>query len=179
MILYKLHTFSLKNVQNLWGLGWFNKAQPTPVLQHLAWRLWTCISHHFCGFHCTLQWSALLQWVGWFGSVLLRHPPGFGLLWPKCYSELLDAENVGITLPGSCFHCFFSNNVDQSPIFWEIFGHLCPLGPGLIVYSLFAVRGVMIFGNQTRPDLLNNLHAPWMGDSAQPAVITIARRAAQ
>lgn len=33
----------------------------------------------------------------------------------------------------------------------------------LIVYSLFAVRGVMIFGNQTRPDLLNNLHAPWMG----------------
>ena len=94
-------------LQNVWGLGWFNKAQPTPVLQRLAWRLWTCISHHFCGFHCTLQWSALLQWVGWFGSVLLRHPPGFGLLWPKCYSELLDAENIGITLPGSCFHCFF------------------------------------------------------------------------
>eukprot|EP00435_Cladocopium_sp_Y103_P046419 s3158_g13.t1 len=36
----------------------------------------------------------------------------------------------------------------------------------LVVYSLFAVRGVMIFGRQTRPDLLNNLHAPWMGDSA-------------
>ena len=80
----------------------------------------------------------------------------------------IDAENMCITLlPAFCFCCFF-HPVMSSVFCGEIFARFCTLGPGLVVYSLFAVRGVMIFGNQTRPDLINNLHAPWMGDSAQP-----------
>ena len=73
--------------------------------------------------HTTMVRATSVSWVIWISSTASS-----SWFWSPVarYSELLDAENIGITLPGSCFHCFFSNDVDQSPIFWEIFGHLCP-----------------------------------------------------